>query len=73
MLGSKKYIYSGLRFRVSNRPVGAPSAAGASSVRVRVLRVGPADRGRRRGEQVPHDGVIPLSGVSVDVVVVTGF
>ena len=49
-----------LRFRVSNRPVGAPSAAGASSVRVRVLRVGPAHRGRRRGEQVPHgDGVLP--------------
>ena len=47
---------SGSQF--SNRPVGASCTAGASPVRVRVLRVGPAHRGRRRGEQVPHgDGV----------------
>ena len=53
MQGSK------LRFSVSDQPVGAPSTAGASSVRVRVLRVGPAHRGRRRGEQVPHGDGVP--------------
>ena len=40
------------RFSVSNQPVGALSAAGASPVRLRVL------RGRRRGETVPHGDVI---------------
>ena len=40
------------RFSVSNQPVGALSAAGAS-VRVRVLRVG-----RRRGETVPHAEIL---------------
>ena len=52
---------------VSNWPVSAACPAGAPSVRLRVLGVGPADRVRRRGEQVPHASLCAVPYVDVDV------